>query len=191
MEIKTIMKNLIAAILLSGIGLPLIAQSGTATLKTSSRLFKDKNDLTSVILIIPKDSVASILGFDDSYLEVDYKGNEGYILSRDARYATAIVTEAPAEKPYTAEASGQVPESAQSSRYAYLKGKYGTAMADRLFARKIWKGMNSGMVTDSWGPAQKITREVAGSIIKEEWLYKTTWLYFENSVLLDWGPVKR
>ena len=64
-------------------------------------------------------------------------------------------------------------------------------MAARLYAGKIWKGMNSEMVKDSWGAAEKINRVISGNIIKEEWIYKNTWLYFENNTLLEWGPVKK
>jgi hypothetical protein len=62
-------------------------------------------------------------------------------------------------------------------------------MAARLFAGKIWKGMNAEMIKDSWGAAAKINREVSGNIIKEEWIYKNSWLYLENNTLVDWGPV--
>jgi hypothetical protein len=185
------MKKLLLTSILTTIFLCTWAQDDVATLKTSSRLFKDKDDLTSVILIIPKDSTVKILDFDDTYLTVDYQGNTGYIFSRDAKYAVAVVTEAPAIKPENSNAFPQTPENKDATRYGYLKGKYGTQMADRLIARKIWKGMNADMVKDSWGPAQKIQREVDGITIKEEWLYKTTWLYFENSVLFEWGPITR
>ena len=64
-------------------------------------------------------------------------------------------------------------------------------MADRLYAGKIWKGMNSEMVKDSWGEAEKINRVISGNVIKEEWIFRSTWLYFENNTLLEWGSVKK
>ncbi len=51
--------------------------------------------------------------------------------------------------------------------------------------------MNSEMVKDSWGTAEKINRVISGNIIKEEWIYKNTWLYFENNTLVEWGPVRK
>ncbi|MFO7620277.1 MAG: hypothetical protein R6W81_03310, partial [Bacteroidales bacterium] len=77
------------------------------------------------------------------------------------------------------------------SRFAYLEGKYGSAMAARLDAGKIWKGMTKDMVQDSWGTPQKINRVISGNIIKEEWIYRNSWLYFENDNLVEWGPVRR
>jgi hypothetical protein len=51
--------------------------------------------------------------------------------------------------------------------------------------------MSSGMVRDSWGAAAKVNREVSGNTIKEEWIFRSTWLYFENDILLQWGPTKK
>ena len=78
----------------------------------------------------------------------------------------------------------------QQSRFSYLENKYGSNMAARLTSGKIWKGMNSEMVRDSWGPAEKINRVISGNIIKEEWIYTNTWLYFENNTLVEWGPIR-
>jgi hypothetical protein len=64
-------------------------------------------------------------------------------------------------------------------------------MAARLNAGKIWKGMTAEMVNDSWGTADKINRIISGNVVKEEWIYRTTWLYFENNTLLEWGPVRK
>ncbi len=163
----------------------------TATLKSASRLFEDKNDLTSVIFIIPADSVVTVLGSDSTYLNVNYQGAEGYIYKRDA-----IINKAPVviTKPVQTSQQVQKPqqeETPQISRFTYLENKYGSNMAARLMAGKIWKGMNSDMVNDSWGTAQKINRVISGNVIKEEWIYNNTWLYFENNILVDWGPVKR
>ena len=45
-------------------------------------------------------------------------------------------------------------------------------MAARIIAGKIWKGMNSEMVKDSWGNPEKINRIISGNVIKEEWIYQ-------------------
>jgi hypothetical protein len=50
--------------------------------------------------------------------------------------------------------------------------------------------MNTQMVKDSWGSPKKINRVISSNMVKEEWIYKNSWLYFENSTLADWGPVK-
>ena len=62
-------------------------------------------------------------------------------------------------------------------------------MAARLIAGKIWKGMTTDMVQDSWGTPKKINRVISGNIVKEEWIYMNSWLLFENDTLSEWGPV--
>lgn len=165
-------------------------QNVTATLKSSSRLFSAKDDLTSVILIIPSGSTVTVLGTDSTYMHVTYEESEGYIFSKHA-----VIDKSPANISQPVQnqknLNQQPVREQQGSRFSYLEGKYGTTMAARLNAGKIWKGMNSDMVKDSWGTAEKVTREIDGNIIKEEWIYKTTWLYFENNTLKEWGPVRR
>jgi len=163
----------------------------TATLTSSTRLFGTKDDLTTVITIIPSGSVVSILDSDSTYFHALFEGDEGYIYKRDA------VINKPEQKPSKTIVYTEVPSQSQQTqtqqvnRFSFLESKYGTNMAARLVAGKIWKGMNAEMVTDSWGRPKKISRVVSGNLIKEEWSYKNTWLYFENNTLVDWGPVKK
>jgi hypothetical protein len=91
------------------------------------------------------------------------------------------------------EAEPQEPQQQQQrvSRFTYLENKYGSNMAAKLIAGKIWKGMTAEMVRDSWGKPLKINRVITGNTIKEEWIYKSTWLYLENDILYNWGPVKQ
>ena len=170
--------------------------TNTATLKSSSRLFRTKEDLTSVIQIIPSGSVVSVLGSDSTYLHVTFEKNEGYIFKRHAVIDTEPVNFSEMVKKETVvheEQPVQQPQKEQQpmSRLSFLESKYGSSMAARLNSGKIWKGMNSEMVKDSWGTAQKINRVISGNIIKEEWIYNSTWLYFENNTLLEWGAIKR
>lgn len=163
----------------------------TATLKSSTRLFGTKDDLTTVITIIPSGSVVSILDSDSTYFHALFEEDEGYIYKRDA------VINKPEQKPSKTivyeevSSQSQQTQKQQVSRFSFLESKYGTNMASRLVAGKIWKGMNAEMVTDSWGRPKNINRVVSGNLIKEEWSYKNTWLYFENNTLVDWGPVKK
>jgi hypothetical protein len=165
--------------------------TATATLKISSRLFASKDDLTSVILIIPADSVVAVLDSDSTYFHVIFQENEGYIFKRQA-----VLNEVPVNAQHSVQSQPEVQgnepvQEQQQSRLSYLENKYGSNMAARLISGKIWKGINSDMVKDSWGTPEKINRVVNGNIIKEEWIFKTTWLYFENNTLLEWGPVKK
>ncbi len=163
----------------------------TATLKSASRLFRDKDDLTSVIMVIPRDSVVSVLGSDSTFLRVIFEGNEGYIYARQAEINKSVAVAQPSVVQESAVTEGRPVQPRQKiSRYTYLENKYGPALAARLYAGKIWKGMHSQLVQDSWGSPRKINRLISGNIVKEEWIYKNAWLYFQNNTLAEWGPVK-
>ena len=58
--------------------------TATATLKSASRLFATRDDLTSVIIVIPADSVVDVLDSDSTYFHVVFNNTEGYIYKRDA-----------------------------------------------------------------------------------------------------------
>jgi hypothetical protein len=174
----------------------------TATLKSASRLFADPNDLTSVILVIPSGAVVEVLEYDPDYLYVFYEDYEGYIVRQHADFDEPRVkapvqvqlqtqTQPRQQVQALEESPGQQTQKEVITRFAYLQGKYGSSMAARLDAGKIWKGMTKEMVQDSWGTPQKINRVISGNIIKEEWIYRNSWLYFENDNLVEWGPVRR
>ena len=161
----------------------------TATMTSASRLFGDKNDLTSVIVIIPSGSPVTVLDADSTYYHVVFEDVEGYIFKRHAVIDKPIVTPPQnIQKPQPVQQEQQE-QPQQMSRFSYLENKYGSNMAARLMAGKIWKGMNAEMVRDSWGTAEKINRVISGNIVKEEWIFKNTWLYFENNTLIEWGPL--
>jgi hypothetical protein len=162
--------------------------TATAKLKSASRLFANRDDLTSVIMIIPVDSVVDVLGSDSTYLHVVYQDSEGYIFKRQAKMDRMPVSNITPQTPVT-QNNRQV--SSGQDRYTYLENKYGSDMATKLISGKIWKGMDAEMVNDSWGTASKINRIISGNIVKEEWIFRNTWLYFENNTLLEWGSVKR
>jgi hypothetical protein len=165
-------------------------QQVTATLKSASRLFGAKDDLTSVILIIPSGSVVNVLGSDSTYFKVAFEENEGYIFKRHAIINNSPVEIAAPNQQGNRQQVEQPAEQRQVSRFTYLENKYGTSMAARLAAGKIWKGMSAEMVNDSWGSPAKINR-VIGNVVKEEWIYKNSWLFIENNTLVEWGPVTR
>ena len=182
---------LISLLLICAIALNAQTNKTTATLKNSSRLFASKDDLTSVILIIPADSIVTVLDADSTYLHVVFEENEGFIFNRHA-----VLHKIPVNTRKTFQSQPEVQQTQpiqeqEQSRFSYLENKYGSNMAARLLSGKIWKGMNSEMVKDSWGISDKINRIVSGNIIKEEWIYRNTWLYFENNSLVEWGAIKK
>lgn len=164
--------------------------TATATIKTATRLFADKNDLTSVITVIPAGATVKILGWDETYLRVVFEESEGYIYSSHAEINKARVTLPASKQERQVQKETPVRQQQTGDRLTYLEKKYGTRIGGRVNEGKIWKGMSAEMVKDSWGSPQKINRVISGNIIKEEWYYRNTWLYIQNNVLAEWGPVK-
>jgi len=163
----------------------------TATLTSATRLFGAKDDLTTVIFIVPSGSTVEVIDSDSTYYHVVFEESEGYIFKRHATIDSKPVVQqqnTQQEQIQQPEQQEQAAQQQEISRFAYLENKYGSNMAARLLSGKIWKGMNSEMVRDSWGDAQKVNRVISGNIIKEEWIFINTWLYFENNTLVEWGP---
>jgi hypothetical protein len=163
-------------------------QQITATLKNASRLFGDKTDLTSVIVVIPAGSVVNVLETDSIYFKILYEDDQGFIIKKDAVITNTPVENKPAQVQDNARQNDDQSGTGRGNRFAYLEYKYGKNMAALLIAGKIWKGMSSDMVKDSWGSPIKINR-VIGDVVKEEWIYKNTWLFIESDRLVNWGPV--
>ncbi len=163
----------------------------TAVCKTATRLFKDKNDLTSVILIIPANSTVEVIAADSAFLIVTFEGNRGYINSEHAEIRKEAKTVQPVQSgtgDYLS--TGRPVQVTKVSRKDYLENKYGASLARRISEGKIWKGMRNEMVRDSWGSPMKITSMISGNSINEEWFYKSTTLFFEDNKLVGWKQSK-
>ena len=160
----------------------------TATLKSSSRLFEFREDLTSVILVIPTGSIVKVTGSDSTYYRVIYDDTEGYIFKKHATINMAPVVMEPVKKQEQSSNNVQ-PQQTQVTRLSYLVNKYGPNMGERLYAGKIWRGMSAQMVRDSWGTPLKVNRDAGETIVKEEWAYKKAILLLENNILVDWKEV--
>ena len=160
-------------------------QKLTATTIASTRLFAEKEDLTSVILVVPSGAVVEVLGSDSTYYRIIFDDAEGFIFKRHARLDPAPKETAPVVQ------QNVQPQENQDSRLAYLQKKYGHDMAERLYAGKIWKGMTSQMVQDSWGPPIQVNSSVNTTPVRYEWVYKSSCLYIENNTLVNWGPLRK
>jgi hypothetical protein len=178
-------------------------QQVTGTTKSAVRLFGTKDDLTSVIMIIPSGSQVTILDSDSTYFLVNYEDNEGFVLKRQIENVNRQTTgnqrdNAAQENVETGAANSnnaaneRYPvETQNESRFSYLEKKYGTSIAARINSGKIWKGMDADMVRDSWGNPLKINRIINGNTVREEWTYRNSILYFDDGVLRNWGPVRK
>lgn len=75
-----------------------------------------------------------------------------------------------------------------------LIAKYGSAqIADDIIAQKIWQGMTSEQLADSWGNPQDVDKKVFKQKTNETWKYGQTGknrfsqrVFTENGIVVGW-----
>jgi len=184
------MKKAIASLLILFMGLIVSAQDlQKATTTRSVRLFGDKDDLTTVIQLIPEGSTVEVIKTDSLYSQVRFGELTGYVKSDGLGSYQPVVAAAPATQPQAVEQ--QQGDTQPEDRYAALVAKYGTDIGKRLYQNKVWKGVTSEMAVDSWGKPKQINRMYVDQSVDEEWIYSKKWLYFRDGILIEWGAVKQ
>src|SRR5665647_39163 len=192
------MKKVIASMLVLFMGIIVSAQDlQQATTKGAVRLFGDKDDLTTVIQLIPDGSTVELIKSDTLYSLVRFGDIEGYVKSDRLDVSKPVISVAPVSQPQPY-AQPQQPQAAEDQqyeaqpedRYAALVAKYGTDIGKRLYQNKVWKGVKSDMAIDSWGRPKQINRMYVDQSVDEEWIYSKKWLYFRDGILIEWGAVK-
>lgn len=168
-----------------------------ASIKGTARLFSDKDDITSVIQLIPEGSTVEVIKPDSLYSLVRFGNLEGYVKSDrlGALLPIAVAAVAPVDQPVDAAQSQQPqvavePAGQPVDRYDALVAKYGDDIGKRLYQHKVWKGVTADMAIDSWGKPEQINRMFVDQSVDEEWIYSKKYLYFRDNILIEWGPVK-
>jgi len=204
------MKKVILFVLVLFAGLTMTAQDlQKLATKGAVRRFSDKDDLTSVLQIIPDGTVVEAISADTVFTLIRLGDVQGYVKSdrltaalpvvSTSQPATQPVQEAPVMQPVAEQAQVAMP--AQSTpdatytqvptdRYQVLSEKYGADLGLKLYQHKVWKGITSDMARDSWGKPRQINRMYVDASVDEEWVYSKSYLYFRDGVLIEWGPVK-
>lgn len=176
--------------------------------KGAVRLFSDKDDLTSVIQILPEGTIVEAVKADTAFTLIRLGEIEGYVKSDRLTAALPVVTtDQPLEEPAGRLAYEPVDQPAQAAapvytipdqqqgqipteRFQALIDKYGMDLARKIYQHKVWKGISSGMARDSWGKPRQINKMYVDRVVEEEWIYSSKYLYFRDGVLVEWGPVK-
>ncbi|HMT68340.1 MAG TPA: hypothetical protein PLB07_10920 [Bacteroidales bacterium] len=191
------MKKAILFVLVLFAGLSLTAQDyQILATKGAVRLFADKEDLTSVIQIIPDGTVVEAISADTLFTLIRLGEVEGYVKSDRLTAALPVVTTTQPEVQPVQEAAPVQPvtdvqaRQISTDRFQTLVDKYGTDLASKIYQHKVWKGITSDMARDSWGKPKQINKMYVDNSIDEEWIYSKSYLYFRDGVLIEWGPVK-
>ena len=191
------MKKAILIVFVLFAGLSLTAQDlQKLATKGAVRLFADKEDLTSVIQIIPDGTVVEAISADTLFTLIRLGEVEGYVKSDRLTAALPVVTTTQPEVQPVQEAAPVQPvtdvqaRQISTDRFQTLVDKYGTDLASKIYQHKVWKGITSDMARDSWGKPKQINKMYVDNSIDEEWIYSKSYLYFRDGVLIEWGPVK-
>ncbi len=153
--------------------------------KGGVRFYKEMDDLTSVIRIIPANTEVLVISKQGDYLQVKDGETIGYVEA--AKITVNQVTPPVQQQVVQQEVVQQQPD----NRMTYLETKYGKSIAARIYAGKIWKGMTTEMVKDAWGEPDRVNNVVVKSVQMQEMVYRSTWLLMEKGVLKEWGPVTK
>lgn len=203
------MKKVILFVFVLFTGLTMMAQDlQKLATKGAVRLFSDKDDLTSVLQIIPDGTVVEAISADTLFTLIRLGDVQGYVKSDRLTAALPVVTtpqpaeqaagEAPA-LPAAKPAQEAIPAQAApdtrytqvpTERFQTLSEKYGADLGLKLYQHKVWKGITSEMARDSWGKPKQINRMYVDTSVDEEWIYTKSYLYFRDGILIEWGPVK-
>lgn len=204
------MKKALLFVLILFAGLSLTAQDlQKLATKGAVRLFADKDDLTSVIELLPDGTIVEAISADTLFTLIRLGDVQGYVKSDRLTAALPVVTNTdpvteyereagllqPVAEPVQEAAQVQVPVDEQyrqvpTERFQVLSEKYGADLGLKLYQHKVWKGITSEMARDSWGKPKQINRMYVDTNVDEEWIYSRSYLYFRDGVLIEWGPVK-
>jgi hypothetical protein len=210
------MKKVMLLVLMLFAGFTMTAQDlQKLATKGAVRLFSDKDDLTSVLQIIPDGTVVEAISADTVFTLIRLGDLQGYVKSDRLTAALPVMatpqpvaaTSQPAAQPAREAAAQPVSRPVQEAmqtqptpdtqyrqvpteRYQALSDKYGADLGLKLYQHKVWKGITSDMARDSWGKPVQINRMYVDTSVDEEWIYTKSYLYFRDGVLIEWGPVK-
>ncbi|OJY42549.1 MAG: hypothetical protein BGP08_18590 [Rhizobiales bacterium 64-17] len=80
-----------------------------------------------------------------------------------------------------------------AARREKLVAKYGEVIAEKIIARKVWQGMTSEQLIESWGQPEDLDEKVLKAKTKEIWKYgcngKNRYrqrVYVENNEVVGW-----
>ena len=78
----------------------------------------------------------------------------------------------------------------KNKRIVLFSKRYGKKLGPQVAAGKIWKGMTSKMMKDSWGKPDKVFRNKEKWGIFTQWTYGKITYFFRDGKLTDWEEKK-
>lgn len=79
------------------------------------------------------------------------------------------------------------------ARRKYLIGKYGLEIAEKIIGKRVWQGMTSDQLVESWGKPADVDTKVYKQKTNETWKYGQTGknrykqrVFTENGIVVGW-----
>ena len=142
-----------------------------------------------IIRQLTRGTKVSIIGKEYIYYKVDINGQIGFVME-DAITITPemsdfVLAEKEKEKQLELERNKELEEKIKQN----LIAEYGEMDGKRIYAKKVWIGMNKNMAMESWGYPTDINKTETAYGISEQWVYDKgnynyKYLYFENNKLV-------
>lgn len=143
--------------------------------------------------VLTENKVFSILGYENEYLKIAYNNKIGFVNTVWAENNDAISKYIKLKKiednhkifqeSLKREQEEKILQQQQEKK---ILKKYGQKILDRIKGGKIWIGMTSEMARMSIGNPIKINQSVGKWGTHQQWVYDSTYLYFENGILTSY-----
>lgn len=140
----------------------------------------DKNNMRDIVTVPPDERVI-FLEYDEvtGHNKVKYQDHIGWAPSWQFKRSSLEYDKKTEKK--------KLAQQEEYQRLDRLKTIYGSEIASKIIAQKIWIGMTNEMARYSWGEPIEINRTVGSWGVNEQWVYSgDVFLYFENGILTSW-----
>ena len=156
-------------------------------------LYKEPTLINSITSISTGEKV-TVIEIIDNVFKIHFNGQKGFSLKFG--FISEIEYNRNAEEKQIEQheiiekylESERISEAAIEKKKTDNLKKYGQSIGVKLNQGKIWLGMTSEMVLDSWGEPLRKNRNVGKWGVNEQWVYGRGggYLYFENGKLTSW-----
>jgi hypothetical protein len=159
----------------------------------NAKLKKNPNVMSEIILEIPIKREVIVLDYDQNFFGVCVDSICGYMnelwlvptKQTDDLKKLKIQQKSELKKLAMSQDIANEEENKKLQDAKHLK-KYGSTIFNKLKQHYYWIGMNKEMAIISLGEPNSINRTVGGWGVREQWVYKNLYLYFENEKLTSY-----
>ncbi len=158
-----------------------------------AKLKKSPDPLGEIFATFNEEKEVVILDYSDLYFGVCSDGICGYmseIWLKKSQEIEKFVSAKNFEKQELKRLQTERESKAEKAKWIELEKRYIKKYGEKDYSKMkqgyYWIGMNKEMATISLGSPNKVNRTVGAWGVKEQWVYETIYLYFENGILTSY-----